>query len=270
MTVPVPHAPKPLPRPLRILRLCLAVIGVSMLAIVAVDRTQVVIDLFAMKSANADRRASALDRIADRRDRRAYDAVLTALENETDRALLEKAGYAAMRLGDARALPALCRRAETGPDDWVRAKLIVYAARLAARDTRWLAFAEAAARSNEPWRQAGGALALAELGRPEGGRQVAELIPPAPEAIRAFTLKEFRRRIGEPMMQAAGEPLDWQGLETAPPNDPRWAKVQAFWAGRASPRLLHDVLIRQDRRDPDWHLVNRLLHAREYAEKLLF
>ena len=46
---------------------------------------------------------------------------------------MEHAGYAAMRLGDERGIALLQSRADDGPDDLVRARLMFFAARLSRR-----------------------------------------------------------------------------------------------------------------------------------------
>jgi len=226
--------------------------------------------ILAVGSANPQRRAWGLADAADRRDRRALDAVMAVLAGETDRALLEKAGYAAMRIADRRALPVLLRRAEEPPDDETRARLILYAARLSQRDPRLLDRLTRGAAGGEPWRRAGAMLGLIELGQPAGGRMLIESLPVMDGAVRTFALEEFRGRPGAAMLEAVGAPMDWSGLAETSAADPRWQSLREFWNTRATARLLDDVLTRLDRRDPDWFLVGRLLHAREKFARLLF
>lgn len=259
------------PRPtLRPVGIVLAVIGLLGTATLLADQATLAWRCMGVRSSDAQRRESAIQAVADEREARAFEAVLDAFRRETNRTLLEKAGYALMRMGDRRGIEPLRRRADEGPDDWIRAKLIIYTARLADRDFRLIPWLKEGVRSPEPWRRVGSAIGLLELGRAEVGRTLAEWLPTLTPELRQFALKEFRKRIGEPMIQAAGVSLDWEGLEDAPAEDPRWTQLENFWQARASARLLNDVLTRQDQIDPDRHLMKRLLHARERAERLLF
>lgn len=289
----------------------LGLAGLLLLALYFVNESRIARLQAGVRSSDPRDRAKAHVYIGDERERRVLDAVLHQLERETDREILEKAGYATMRLGDPRGLELLRRRAAEGPDDWTRGKLIIYTARLSkaasdppvsrlqSEDGRsprvgqgssrpveaaqnptagsgteqaldlipWL---ENGLRSPHVWERVASAVALLELGRPEAGQALLEWLPGLDAEVRKFALAEFRKRIGEPMTQAAGQPMDWDGLPDAPPTDARWAQLRDFWRAHATPRLLHDVLVRQDRHDPDWSLMKRLLHGREKVERLLF
>lgn len=257
------------PVPLRIrppgwyLRLVPAAAALGLAVWVGVDQVTHAYLWFAIESQDPKTRANGLDLAADRRDLRPLPAVLAAIEVEQDRSLLEKAAFTAFRMGDQRAVRVIRRRAEQGPDDWTRAKLIVYAARLSQRDVRLLDWLEEGAAGADPWRQTGSLLGLIELGRPEGGRRLVEALPGMDAARREFAVTELRRRAGVIMLQTAGISLNWNGLETAPPDDERWGRLQRFWHSQASARLLHDALDRQDRKDPSWALIGRLQHGRQ-------
>lgn len=265
----------------------LALTGLLIAGFFFVDQNRIAGLRAGVRSSDPQTRAKAIGYIASEREQRALGAVLEQLEKETDRELLEQAGYATMRLRDPRGLAPLHRRASDGPDDRVRGKLIVYTARLSVigtlnqgdgvgrdprgllSDGRLVAWLETGLNSPGQWQRAGSAIGLLELGRLEAGQTLIEWLPTLEAEVRRFALAEFRKRVGEPMTQAAGAPLNWGGLEDAPPDDPRWAQLREFWQVHASARLLQDVLARQDREDPDWTLMRRLLHAREYVERWL-
>lgn len=265
----------------------LALTGLLIAGFFFVDQNRIAGLRAGVRSSDPQTRAKAIGYIASEREQRALGAVLEQLEKETDRELLEQAGYATMRLRDPRGLAPLHRRASDGPDDRVRGKLIVYTARLSVigslnqgdgvgreprrclSDGRLVAWLETGLNSPGQWQRAGSAIGLLELGRLEAGQTLIEWLPTLEAEARRFALAEFRDRVGEPMTQAAGAPLNWDGLEDAPPDDPRWAQLREFWQAHASARLLQDVLARQDREDPDWTFLRRLLHAREYVERWL-
>ncbi|GMU22663.1 MAG: hypothetical protein AMXMBFR13_27480 [Phycisphaerae bacterium] len=223
----------------------------------------------ALSSPEAATRGDALTEVANERYQWLADDVLSLLEQETDRELLDKAGYAALRLRDRRAIEILRRRADAGPDDVTRARLVTYAARLSNRDQILLPWLQSYAASQEAWRSAGGAVGLLELGRSEAGPLLIAQARSAGPELRSFAVFELQR-IFEPMMQTVGQPMDWRRLEQSLPADPRWTALATFWERYASDRLLADVLDRVEGFDPDWQMLIRVQHAREHAEELLY
>jgi hypothetical protein len=171
------------------------------------------------------------------------------------------AGYAAMRFRDTRHLTLLRRRADEGPDDAVRAKLILYAAQLSGRDVRLIDWLEAGVNASEPWRQVGSAAGLLALGQPAGGRELIELASRSEHPARAMALLELQR-IVNPMTEAVGQPVAWPkpGQE---PAQSLWIDLRRFWDEWGTVRLLNDVLSQRYAISPEWYELKRLLHARD-------
>ena len=220
----------------------------------------------AADSPDRGRRLRALQNIGREREAAATEVVRRILGREPDREILEAAGYAAFRVLDLEALSLLRQRADSGPDDYARAKLIIYTCRLSRRDWRLLDWLLAGAHSAEPWRHAGGCIGLLELGRPEGGVLLLQDVKTLPADVQALALSEFRR-LAEPLFQAVGQPVAWPANEAIPPA--AWDALAAAWTRCATPELLADVLERVEGADAQWHEVNRLLHARKRVAKWL-
>jgi hypothetical protein len=227
----------------------------------------------------------ALYEVAARHEARAGEAVLAVLAEAEDRGVVDAARAAALRTGDWRGVAVLRRRADDGPDDSVRAKLIATAARLSNRDVRLSEWLDAGAASTEPWRRVGSAWGLLEIGRPRGGALLIDMMPELPAEAGRLAWTELRR-IAEPMTQAVGWPIEWPAgegrlrvhpktlktdrLEACPTRVPGrtlseagWASLREFWSRHATVQLLGDVLTRLEQRDPKWHQVDRLLRARD-------
>jgi hypothetical protein len=186
--------------------------------------------------------------------------VRSLVPEEQDRALLSSAGYALMRVGSPADADLLLARATEGPDDETRARLILYAARVSRRDLRLSVPLRERFASGERWQRAGCAIGLLELGHPAGGDALIDLLAASDPEIRSFVIAELRR-IADPMAETVGQVLQWPEAETAP--DPEYLNgLRHFWAGYGTTRLLSDTLSRLERIDPQWHAVNRLLHAR--------
>jgi hypothetical protein len=219
-----------------------------------------------LSSADRGRRLHALQKLASERERAAVPAIRKSLDGEEDRELLEAAGYAALRVGDLDSVATLRKRSQTGPDDYTRAKLIVYACRLSGRDWRLLDWVLAGAHSEQPWQRVGCCVGLLELGRPEGGELLLAQIKGASPDVQAFAYTEFRR-LAEPMTQAVGHMVDWPEKDSVTPA--AWDRLAAAWKQCATPELLADVLERIEGGDVRWHEVNRLLHARKRVARFL-
>jgi len=245
----------------RLLLLLVALPGVGVCVLAAVEQVRVQLWKLDLRDPDPAVRMQALLRIARERDRRAAAEVFAVLAREQDRAALEVAGYAVMRMRDLQGVARLRERAETGPDDAVSARLMIYAARLSRRDCRLTDWLSNTAASAGPWRRVGAALGLLELGQPRGGEMLIELARQAEPAIRALALGEFRRT-AEPMAQAVGRRIDWPDAREASADDPRWAGLRAFWQRHATVPLLNDVLTRLHGRDEKWHQLDRLVHSR--------
>jgi len=220
-------------------------------------------------SGDKDVSCKALYRVAQEREPGALEEVYSVLSEAEDRQVLEYAGYAAMRLGDAGGIDLLRHRADTGPDDVVRARLIYYAARLSRPvDLSLLDWMEGGVTSDEPWRRAGCLLGLVELGQPQWGLGLIEYASESDGPIRGFLLEQFKRIAG-PMAETIGRGIDWPGGEIAPGDEAKWSSVRKFWESYATKKLLNDVLRRLEIRDPKWYEVNRLLHARDRMAGIL-
>jgi len=254
------------PWPTRIALGLLILAGLLIAAAAVVDRVRLRLDLAACRNPNPSIRVKAFERFAQERDARAAQAIAEALDRETDRSVQEMAGYAAMRIGDTAPLEALQRLASRGPDDPVRAKLILHSARLSRRDVRLRAWLEAGVQAaGEPWRQVGSAAGLLYVGEPGGGPALMAIARQADRTTRAFALNELRGLIG-PMTEAVGWPIRWPNAE-AEPDPAFWASLEAFWARHGTARLLGDVLTRRYDRDARLYELNRLLRARNKLAK---
>jgi len=246
----------------RIGLLALSLPGLVVTAVVIGDQVRVHLWRAAIGNADAAVRTRALYEVAAQRERRAADAVFAVLETEQDRAVLEAAGYAAMRIGDPRGVPLLQRRAEESPDDYVRAQLTVYACRLSGRDVRLIDWLTPGLDSPEPWRRVGSAVGLLELGRLRGGCRLIDMTPELEPQTRGYAIRELRR-VAEPMAETVGWPHDWSPDGEGRLDDAKRADLRKFWKRHATITLLNDVLTRLERRSRKWHEVDRLLHARD-------
>jgi len=245
----------------RIILAGVALPGVIVAAVAVADQINLRLQVLAIRSADPRVRADSLQKLALGREVRASGAVAETLQQEQDRAALEWAGYAAMRFRDTRNLPLLRRRADEGPDDAVRAKLILYAAQLSGRDVRLIDWLEAGVNSSEPWRQVGSAAGLLALGQPAGGRQLIDLASRAEHPGHKMALAELQRIAG-PMAEAVGQPLAWPEPGDEPAEN-LWIDLRRFWDQWGTVRLLNDVLSRRYPVSPRWHELKRLLHARD-------
>ena len=161
-----------------------------------------------LESTNLSERRKAVAQISRDRERRAVPALIAMLEKEQDRDTVGMAGNALLRTRDPQGVDVLRRRAETGPDDIVRADLMLAAARLSNRDTRLLEWFQEGASSGESWRALGSSLGMLELGRPEGGLAALNLLRSAKPALRAWGLNVLART-ANPVCQAIGQPMPW-------------------------------------------------------------
>ena len=245
-------------------RIILAVVAllVAFVAAVAVaDQINLRLQLRAARSTDPQVRADALLKLAEARDVRGSEVVAQALEQEQDRAVLEWAGYAAVRLRDTDNLPLLRRRADEEPDDPIRAKLILFTAQLAARDIQLLDWLQAGARSSETWRQVGSAAGLLALGQPAGGHQLIDLAGQSEHPGHEMALVELRRIAG-PMAEAVGRPIAWPEPGQEPTQRFR-EDLGKFWDEWGTASLLNDVLSLRYAMSPEWYELGRLRHARD-------
>lgn len=223
-----------------------------------------------LASSELKTRLGAIRRISSEREARAAEALFREVRQETDRAALEAAAIATMRVRDVRGVPVLQVRADSDPDDPARARTIICAARLSNRDLRLADWLRAGLAGDEPWRRIGSALGLVRLGLPEGGEAVVRLSPAfSPEQL-AFVMEEFDGVVRD-MAEVVGRKIEaWPSVEANPEENARaWSEIGAFWASTATMPLLCDVLWRQEKLDDDWHEIGRLLHAREKVARWL-
>lgn len=252
--------------PTRIALGLLILVGLAAAAAAVADQVNLRLQLAACRSPDARVRLKAFERLARERDARAGQAIAEALDRETDRAVLEMAGYAAMRIGDTALLGALQRVASQEPDDPVRAKLILYTTRLSRRDARLIPWLEAGLNAaQEPWQQVGSAAGLLQVGEPRGGPALMAVARKADPPVRAFAFGELRGLV-ESMTEAVGWPIHWPNAGSGPDAD-FWASLETFWSRHGTARLLNDVLTRLYDRDARLYELKRLIHARDKVAK---
>ena len=239
-------------------------LGVSMFAVV--DQVVLRLRLAACLNPDSAVRIRALSHFADNRDARVSDTLAGLLERENNRAVLEMAGCTAMRIEDVALLDTLQRRASQEPDDPVRAKLILYTARLSRRDVRLIPWLKAGVMADqEPWRQVASAAGLLYLGEPCGGPALIALARPPDHPAHAFALGELNGLV-RPMTEAVGWPITWP-MAGGEPETAFWDNLDEFWKTHGSARLLNDMLTRRFLRDPRWIELGRLIHARDKVTK---
>lgn len=251
---------------IRLAVILIGVAGVAVAAVAAVDQIVLRTRLADCRDENPEVRLEALRQLADQRDARAAKAVGELLADEKSRPVLERAGYTAMRIRERSNLPLLQRCAEQGPDDSTRARLLLYAGRLADRDVRLLDwFRDGLDASAKPWRRTGSAIGLLEIGQPEGGPVLMEIASQADHPARNMAYTELRR-IGIMMTEAVGWPIDWP-TSVDKTDTSFWENLERFWQAHGTSRLLNDVLSRRYGQDPDLYELRRLLHARDKVAK---
>lgn len=247
---------------------CIVVPGVVMAGLAVADHVRAygVHRKFARLEPAA--RVKCLNMIAADRDWRLAGLVRQTLEGEAEREELQAAGYAAMRLGDLALLPLIRKRADEGPDDYTRAMLITYAARLSNRDLRLVDWLEPQTRSAEPWQRAGSAAGLLHLGRIEAGPLLMAAVREGNADIAGFVLREWRW-MASPMGQAIGQPMPWLDEDPVVADNAQLDQLDRFWQKHATVTLLNDVLRRLTVRDPEWTEMNRLIRARDHVAKFM-
>lgn len=221
-----------------------------------------------LKSLDTAIRAEALTWIGYDKDPRACEPVRDLIAREEDRGILDLAAWAAVRLHDRAAIEPLLHRAETGPDDAVRANLLMSAARLSQRDIRLTDRFLADAQSAEPYRRMGGALGLMLIGDPQGGELAIRDLAEANGGLRNLGLNQLAR-VASPMTQAIGQPMEWLDARDPVATNEQLAQLADFWRCYVTPKLLGDALTRVYVFDPQWFEMSRLIHARERVAKWL-
>jgi len=216
-----------------------------------------------VRDSNPVVRTQTLYTVGSERESRLVEDVHTVLMNEQDREALGAAGYATMRMGDPRGVELLCRRADEAPDDHVRAKLIMFAARLSNRNAQLEEWLVRGTQTSQPWQRAGSAAGLLLIGDLEGGRILLDVARGPDPLIRGFAIEKLRWIEG-PMAETIGRPIrDWPAPQTCP--DARWESLLTFWEEHATEGLLKDLLTRLSRSDSTWFELDRLIHARHRA-----
>lgn len=197
------------------------------------------------------------------------DDVIELLERSDHDDVRESAGYAIHRLvldnklSDDRGRAALKAAVERQDDDIIRAKLIVYWARISGDDIdgtlrEWAA-------GPQVWRSAGAAVALLE----RGDATAADVLfaqATCDEALRREYCANELAKVAAPMAEMVGVDLD---LTTDGANGLRaeqLAALRAWWAGPRTEQVLNDHLDWHRENNPKWRLIKRMLHARERAE----
>ena len=252
---------------LRIIAALIILAGLGIAAAVVADQIRLRLQLADCRDPSPEVRIKALTKFAQERDPRASRVLPEILEKETDPAVLEIAGYTAMRIKDTNLLDVLQRRASQGPDDSVRAKLILYAARLSNRDVRLIPWLEAGVQADgEPWRQAASAAGLLQVGEPRGGLALIALARRPDAPARTLARNELDALVG-PMTETVGWPITWPAADQEPDAE-FWASLNTFWEQYGTARLLDDVLTRRFSWDPRVYELNRLIHARQKVAQL--
>ncbi len=220
-----------------------------------------------LSSTNADVRRETLDKVSAERERAAGDAVLRLVQAETDPDVVRSAGNALFRIGEPQDALVLLERSGKLVEGEARARFLQYAARLSDRDLRLLGEFHRLTTSADPWHRVGAGVAMLELAEPEGGRVLLASCASEDAGVRDFALQELKR-FASPMFQTVGLAVPWPEPDT-PDFTARLAVIGSIWATHGQERLLRDVLNRLERVEPEWHEVNRLLHARARVARWL-
>lgn len=221
----------------------------------------------ALDTDDANARAQAFYKARYVKNAKSVERLLKAFEVEEDRTVLSRAGYAVMTTQDPRSLALLKQRVESGPDDWVRADLIVCIARHEAADDSRNAWLHEWMASDSPWLKLGGAGGALILGDPQGGAVLIEAGRCGSPAERTFVLAQLNKVV-KPMSEAIGYPLSWPDTDEVT-DELFWSDLATFWDTHGKDPLLADVLERLFVFEGDWFQLTRLMHARDYAEKLV-
>lgn len=238
--------------------------GAVVLAAVIVDQANLQRLRMRIDASQANARRQGYDRIARDREERLREDLVRRAGQETDRSAVNSLAYAGARLLEPRIVVPLQRWADTGPDDLQRASLIISLARATGRDLRLQPWLRDGVRSGEPWRRAGCAAGLVELGLVEGGEALVDLLVSGPGEVRYFAAQQLQR-IMEPVSHAVGRSLDWPGWAEVERNPARWEEIRIFWRRWVTPMLLCDALDRIERQDERWRSIMFLEHGRQRA-----
>ncbi len=249
---------------LRLLVLLLLIAGGNIVLLSVVPLLQTGRAIQQIRSKDPAVRRRGLGYVRDERAARAVEAVLERIEHEDDPDLVELAGYTAMRIRDLRGVAPLMRRADREPDSPLKARLMVYAARLSDGDYRLVPWLRATLTSAGPWGRVGSAAGLLQLGRPEGADTLLALAAEVPPEPREFAFGELRG-VTQRMAQTVGFAIAFD----SPERESVWAQLRGFWKQYGRTALLCDALARVDHVSPDWREVERLLHARERVARWL-
>lgn len=250
--------------------LALALPGLAVCIYALVLHVQVLKNINDLQRPDPEIRAEALRHLADAQASRAAEAVGMLLADEQNRMVLDWAGYAAVKVGAGQALPVMRQRVDQGPDDTVRANLIIYTVRLSGRDPALHDWLIAGLAGDEPWRQVGSAVGLLKSGDPQGGIALMNIIcnKETTTLVREFAYKELYKVAG-PVGETIGRPLDDWPFPAIEVTDPeRWQPARARWIELVDRRLLTDVLDRLQSPGIQWIELDRLMHARNRIAKL--
>lgn len=247
---------------------CAIVPGVVLAGITIADHARAYSVFQRFDKLAPEQRIGQLQQVGYRRDWRLGGLVRRTLEKPSTREELQAAGYAAMRLADPEFLPVLQARADEGPDDYTRALLITYAARLSDRDARLSDWLDKNVQSSQPWQRVGSAAGLMYLGRLEAGELLITAARGTDADIAGFAMRELAWTAG-PMAQAIGRPMAWLDSDPLPTDAGSIDQLDQFWRECATTKLLNDVLARLMLRDRDWAEMGRLIHARDRVAKLM-
>jgi len=87
---------------------------------------------------------------------------------------------------------------------------------------------------------------------------------------RSSSLPELFLEFALPMMDMIGQrPVDIDSEPDKPLSKEEVAVLRSWWSRRATPRLLNDYVVWHRRPNPKWRDIQRLIHARDRAAKLL-
>lgn len=110
------------------------------------------------------------------------------------------------------------------------------------------------------------AVGLLRAGQLEGGRSLIELAAGGDPNVRQAAASEWGR-VGVPMAEAVGWPIDWPAPGGTPTPE-QLARAVSFWDRRATSRLLADVLHRLAEDDGRWSRIDTVLARRNWLYKV--
>ncbi len=217
-----------------------------------------------LRDPSAKVRRAALRELGGRDGHAAASRVRAMITGDPDPAVREAAAYAAMKLGDRDALPAICATIRADAERDSAAQMLATLARLCEPAGDALRFVEECAASGKPYLVIGAAMARTEWFQAGGLSELLAIAASPPGDTEPYVRERIRQYL-VPAAELVGMRFDTD--EPWPPE--RTESMRRWWQAHGNDRLLGDALRLRRTRDVDLREIGRLEHARHRVGRML-